>query len=72
MKDAYAGIADRYDLFGRRSGEHEIYRTACFRRLFGGHGVRRVLDCACGTGPDLALFHALGCQVEGQDLYPAF
>ena len=27
-----------------------------------------MLDCACGTGHDLVLFHSLGCEVVGSDI----
>ena len=70
-EDAYAGIAERYDLFRGRFGEHGREEMAFFWRLFEKHGVRRVLDCACGTGHDLHLFYLLGCQVMGADISPA-
>jgi SAM-dependent methyltransferase len=33
--------------------------------------VTRVLDCACGTGRDLLMFHAMGLEVVGSDLSDA-
>jgi len=30
-----------------------------------------VLDCACGTGRDLILFHSLGCEAFGADISEA-
>jgi SAM-dependent methyltransferase len=36
--------------------------------LFEENSVLRVLDCACGTGRDLHLFHSLGCDVVGADI----
>ena len=69
--DIYAGIADRYDLFSNRSSEHEVSKKAFFRQLFREHGVRRVLDCACGAGRDLMLLHSLGYEVVGSDISPA-
>ncbi len=66
-RDAYADIADRYDRFERADDAMAPF----FRRLFDAHRVRRVLDCACGTGRDLVLFHALGREVVGTDLSEA-
>jgi len=66
-RDEYADIAERYDLFERADEEMALF----FRRLFDTHRVQRVLDCACGTGRDLVLFHALGREVVGADLSAA-
>ena len=65
-KDRYEGFADRYDLFPRDPAEPGFYR-----RLFARNQVAKVLDCACGTGRELILFHSLGCEVVGTDLSPA-
>jgi SAM-dependent methyltransferase len=69
--DPYEGIADRYDLFHGEFGQHAPEITAFFRQLFAENRVGRVLDCACGTGNDLVLFHSLGCEVVGSDLSDA-
>ena len=66
--DLYEGFADRYDLFFNGFGEHDPVVVELFRKLFAENQVRSVLDCACGTGHDLVLFHSLGCQVFGSDL----
>lgn len=42
-----------------------------FRRLIADHGASTLLDCACGTGRFLRLFHSLGLTVEGSDISPA-
>jgi glycine/sarcosine N-methyltransferase len=65
--DGYAGFAKRYDLASGPLGEHEPQLVAFFRALFAQHGVRTVLDCACGTGRHLLLFRSLGCDVQGSD-----
>jgi ubiquinone/menaquinone biosynthesis C-methylase UbiE len=39
-----------------------------FHRLFAENHGRKVLDCACGTGNDLHLFHSLGSEVIGSDV----
>jgi len=41
-----------------------------FRDLFAARGVRRVLDCACGTGMHPIQFARLGLQAYGSDLSP--
>jgi glycine/sarcosine N-methyltransferase len=69
--DVYEGFAERYDLFQGGFGQHDPSVVDFFRRLFAEHRVRSLLDCACGTGRDLHLFHSLGCQVVGSDLSEA-
>ena len=64
QEDSYLGFAERYDWM---KAEDPV-RRAFFEDLFAGHGVTRVLDCACGTGWDLLMFHAMGLEVFGSDL----
>jgi ubiquinone/menaquinone biosynthesis C-methylase UbiE len=66
--DPYAGFAERYDLFHGEFGQHNPAEAGFFAELFTRHQVRAVLDCACGTGRHLHLFHSLGYQVMGSDL----
>ena len=63
-RDLYEGFAERTDLFW----EEEPELVAFFRTLFSDNHVRRVLDCACGTGRELLVFHSLGCEVVGSDI----
>ncbi|MGD1994465.1 MAG: class I SAM-dependent methyltransferase [Anaerolineae bacterium] len=70
-QDMYAGIAARYDLFHGEFGQVDPAVTEFFRQLFREHQVQSVLDCACGTGHDLPLFHSLDCEVVGSDISPA-
>jgi glycine/sarcosine N-methyltransferase len=63
-EDPYKDLADRYDLMKAPNAD----RDAFFRRHFEEHDVKSVLDCACGTGCDLLLFHSLGCDTFGSDL----
>ena len=69
--DPYQDFAARYDLFfadpEKSDPEHEKF----FRELFAEHGVRRVLDCACGTGRDLVMLKVLGFDVCGSDISDA-
>lgn len=66
-EDIYQGIAERYDLTAT-FGEHDPIALSFFRQLFETKQVESVLDCACGTGRHLALFHSLGCEVVGSDI----
>jgi glycine/sarcosine N-methyltransferase len=63
-EDKYADVAALYDAM--LPDNHE--RTAFFANLFRRHNIQSVLDCACGTGNDLLMFHRLGYQVSGSDL----
>jgi glycine/sarcosine N-methyltransferase len=63
-EDTYEGFAERYDWMV----QHNPVREQFFRRLYRKHRVKKVLDCACGTGHDLIMFHSFGCQVCGSDL----
>lgn len=66
--DQYEGFAERYDLFFGRFGEHDAVVVDFYGKLFAENQVNSVLDCACGTGHDLPLFHSLGCEVCGSDI----
>ena len=67
-RDPYEGFAERYDLFFGEFGQHDAAVVEFYRRLFADAGVHSMLDCACGTGRDLHLFHTLGCEVVGSDV----
>ncbi|MFW6056469.1 MAG: class I SAM-dependent methyltransferase [Chloroflexota bacterium] len=71
MHDPYAGFAGRYDLFFGAFDEHDPRKVEFFRQLFERHDVKKVLDCACGTGRDLDLFSKLGVDVLGSDVSPS-
>ena len=71
MSDQYADFAERYDLPYGPAGQPYTRLVEFFRRLFVEHQVRRVLDCACGTGRHLRLFHELGCEAYGSDISPS-
>ncbi|MHB1295327.1 MAG: class I SAM-dependent methyltransferase [Anaerolineae bacterium] len=71
MEDPYADLAERYDLLFKSAEGPEPEVEAFFRRLVATHGIRRVLDCACGTGHELRLMRSIGCQVEGSDISPS-
>jgi ubiquinone/menaquinone biosynthesis C-methylase UbiE len=64
ISDPYESFAVRYDWMNLQDSA----RKAFFRQLFEKHSVSDVLDCACGTGTDLIMFHSLGRGVAGSDL----
>jgi glycine/sarcosine N-methyltransferase len=64
INDPYEAFADRYDWMNLQ----DPARKAFFRQLFEKYSVSDVLDCACGTGTDLIMFHSLGRRVVGSDL----
>ncbi len=62
--DPYVDFAERYDLMKLKNPVRDEF----FRTLFEKHYVNTVLDCACGTGHELILFHSFGCDVHGSDI----
>jgi glycine/sarcosine N-methyltransferase len=62
-EDPYKDFAERYDLMKLKNPDRDEF----FRNLFEKHNVKTVLDCACGTGHELILFHSFGCHVQGSD-----
>lgn len=66
MKDPYEKFAYDYDEFGpieEYLGDEKTF----FNRIFTEHGVRNVLDCACGTGQHLLMLAQSGFNVWGSD-----
>ena len=66
-QDPYESFAERYDWMK----PDDPFREAFFRQLFAKCNVERLLDCACGTGRDLLMFHSMGLEVSGSDLSDA-
>lgn len=64
ITDKYASIAERYGQMLLDDPSRETF----FKRTFDRYQVTSVLDCSCGTGRDLLLFHSMGCNVVGSDL----
>ena len=65
----YDVLGDDYDLMV--SWEERLEREKrFFRGLFAAHGVRRVLDCACGTGMHAVAFARWGLVSAAADLSP--
>jgi glycine/sarcosine N-methyltransferase len=65
--DRYEEIAELYDAMSSPNAMREGF----FQNHFQRYKVKRILDCACGTGNDLLLFHRLGYSVCGSDLSKA-
>jgi len=63
-KDPYQDFAERYDKMKFQNPAREKF----FKSLFVKYNITTVLDCACGTGQDLILFHSFGFGVHGSDL----
>jgi glycine/sarcosine N-methyltransferase len=69
-RDFYEGLGSEYDrmiAWERRLGREEKF----FQAAFAEHGVRRVLDAACGTGMHAIAFSRMGMSCAGADLSPA-
>jgi glycine/sarcosine N-methyltransferase len=64
IMDAYEGFAERYDWMHQDNSARRDF----FRQLFINNQTTKILDCACGTGRDLLMFHDLGLTVFGSDL----
>lgn len=66
MKDLYEKFAYDYDEFGpidEYLGDEKTF----LNRIFSEHGVKNVLDCACGTGQHLYMLAQSGYNVWGSD-----
>ncbi|MDH4158082.1 MAG: class I SAM-dependent methyltransferase [candidate division Zixibacteria bacterium] len=62
---------ERFAAISDLDPRNESLRKHFFQEVFRKHGVKAVLDCACGTGSDLILVHGLGMQVRGSDISDA-
>jgi ubiquinone/menaquinone biosynthesis C-methylase UbiE len=69
--DLYGDFADRYDLAPGKLDDFDPQMVAFFQQIFSENHVQSVLDCACGTGRHLLLFHDLGCEIWGSDVSEA-
>jgi ubiquinone/menaquinone biosynthesis C-methylase UbiE len=71
VHDLYKDFAGRYDLTFNSVDQHDLAAVRFFQQIFAEQEVRSVLDCACGTGRYLLLFHSLGVKVAGSDVSEA-
>lgn len=65
--DEYNSFAKNYDL-GRKITDINAKERQFYAKLFAQHGVRTVLDCACGTGRHCYLFSKMEYDVRGSDI----
>jgi glycine/sarcosine N-methyltransferase len=65
----YSGFADRYDLFASWE-ERKMRERRFFSHILEKNGVRRVMDCFCGTGFHVAMLSEMGYHVDGIDVSP--
>lgn len=66
MKDLYEKFAYDYDEFGAIE-DYLGSESEFLGKLFVKHGVKTVLDCACGTGQHLYMLSEMGFDVSGSD-----
>jgi glycine/sarcosine N-methyltransferase len=64
--DEYKILADVYDILNPK--EEVLSQKPFFEKIIRKYSVTEVLDCACGTGLHLSMFHDLGLTCFGSDL----
>jgi ubiquinone/menaquinone biosynthesis C-methylase UbiE len=62
--DNYYKLAQYYDDMKVMSDE----KLSFFEQIFKSYDNAVILDCACGTGYDLSVFHRLGYTIMGSDI----
>ncbi len=66
--DEYKILSDVYDILNPK--EEVLAQKSFFETLVKKYSVLKVLDCACGTGWHLSMFHEMGLTCFGSDLSP--
>ncbi len=66
--EEYKILADVYDILNPK--EEIFVQKAFFETLVKKYAVLRTLDCACGTGWHLSMFHDMGLTCFGSDISP--
>ncbi len=66
--EEYQVLAGIYDILNPK--EEVFEQRPFFEDLIKTYSVSRVLDCACGTGWHLSMFHDMGLTVFGSDISP--
>lgn len=66
--EEYKILADVYDILNPK--EEIFAQRPFFEKLVKDHSVVKVLDCACGTGWHLSMFHDMGLTSFGSDISP--
>jgi glycine/sarcosine N-methyltransferase len=66
--DEYKILSDVYDILNPK--EEVFSQKPFFEKLVKQYSVHKVLDCACGTGWHLSMFHDMGLACSGSDISP--
>ncbi len=66
--EEYKILAEIYDILNPK--EEILLQRPFFEELVKKYSVQKVLDCACGTGIHLSLFHDMGLECYGSDISP--
>jgi glycine/sarcosine N-methyltransferase len=66
--DEYRILSEVYDILNPK--EDILAQKSFFETLVKKNSVLKVLDCACGTGWHLSMFHDMGLTCFGSDLSP--
>jgi len=66
--EEYKILADVYDILNPK--EEVFDQKPFFEELIKKYSVLKVLDCACGTGWHLSMFHDMGLTCFGSDISP--
>lgn len=64
--DEYKVLADVYDILNPK--EEIFAQKPLFAKLVNQYSVLKALDCACGTGLHLSMFHDMGLTCFGSDI----
>ncbi|MFX0140752.1 MAG: class I SAM-dependent methyltransferase [Candidatus Hodarchaeota archaeon] len=65
----YEEFAEKYDRLV--SWENRVKRESNFyKTIFSDNKVKKILDCACGTGHHVIMFKQMGYTVKGSDISP--
>ncbi|NVM03544.1 MAG: methyltransferase domain-containing protein [Candidatus Helarchaeota archaeon] len=66
----YEDFVEKYD--NLVSWENRVKRESNFyKTIFSDNDVKKVLDCACGTGQHVIMFTQMGYDVKGSDISPS-
>jgi len=66
--EEYKILADVYDILNPK--EEIFSQKPFFETLLNRYSILKALDCACGTGWHLSLFHDMGLTCFGSDISP--
>jgi len=66
--DEYKILSEVYDILNPK--EDIFAQKSFFETLTKKYSVGKILDCACGTGWHLSMFHDMGLSCSGSDLSP--